>query len=112
AAEPPPPADPLQPWIGEWDGLVNETVATRLAVGENARFRVEAAANGQRPACELHGRFRVDGERIWMDVEQTSCSIVMLGTTLERRVLERDERSFKVASPDGSLVIVYTRRAR
>jgi hypothetical protein len=111
-AEPEPPAapDPYDDFVGSWDGLVNQTVSTELEVDRSSRFRVRAAPTAFRGACELEGRFRADSHKIWMDVEKTSCSVIAVGSTLERNIVSRAQDVFTVESPDGTLLIRYTRR--
>lgn len=111
-AEPvaPPPPDPLFAYIGIWDGRVNDTISTELVVERSGRFRVRAPATSWRSECDLSGRFRASDRVVWMDVEQSSCSVITVGSTLERSVLSKSERQFTVESEDGSLVIRYTRR--
>lgn len=109
---PPPPRDPLSDYIGSWDGLVNETVSTELVVGQDGRFRVTAPATSFRSECDLSGRFRASDTIVWMDVEKSSCSVVSVGSTLERAVLSKSDHQFTVKSDDGTLVIRYTRRGR
>jgi hypothetical protein len=108
---PAPPRDPLDDYVGIWDGSVNGTVSTELVIEHGGRFRVKAPATSWRPECDLSGRFRASDRVVWMDVERSSCSVVAVGSTLERAVLSKSERQFTVESEDGSLVIRYTRRA-
>jgi hypothetical protein len=107
---PPPPRDPLEDYVGSWDGMVNGGVSTELVVEPTGRFRVRASATVWRAACDLTGRFRAGEDVVWMDVETSSCTVVTSGSSLERRVLSKSAGEFSVQSPDGSLVIHYTRR--
>jgi hypothetical protein len=110
---PPPPArDPLDDYVGTWDGMVNGAVSTELVVEPSGRFRVRASATAWRGACDLGGRFRANEATVWMDVDKSSCSVVTQGSSLERAVLSKSTGEFTVKSPDGSLVIHYTRRDR
>ncbi len=109
---PPPPADPLEDYVGTWDGLVNDTVPTELVVEPNGRFRVRASPTAYRTECDLAGRFRASEDVVWMDVENSTCTVITRGSSLERAVLSKSSSAFTVKSPDGSLVIRYTRRAR
>jgi hypothetical protein len=109
---PPPPPDPLSDYVGSWDGMVNETVSTELVIENNGRFRVSAPATSFRSECDLSGRFRASDSVVWMDVEKSSCSVVAVGSTLERAVLSKSDQQFTVKSDDGTLVIRYTRRGR
>jgi hypothetical protein len=109
---PAPPRDPLSDYIGSWEGRVNDTISTELTVDGSGRFRVNAPATSWRAACDLSGRFRASERVVWMDVEKSSCSVVAVGSTLERSVLSKSEREFTVESEDGSLVIRYTRRGQ
>lgn len=110
APAPEPEPDPFRAYVGTWDGLVNGSVATELEIEASGRFQVRASATPSRSACELTGRFRAADEVIWLDVERSSCSVVAPGETLERSVLSRSDDRFTVQSPDGMLVIRYTRR--
>lgn len=108
--QPTAPPDPFEDFVGVWDGLVNQTVSTQLEIKPSGRFRVSASPTAFRGACELEGRFRAGSERIWMDVEKTSCSVIPVGSTLERTIISRSDETFTVESPDGTLLIRYTRR--
>lgn len=111
AEEPPPPSDPFDGFVGDWDGLVNQTVSTLLVIDRSGRFKVSATPTPQRTACELEGRFRAAADQIWMDVDKTSCTVIAVGSTLERRIVSQTDDEFTVESPDGTLLIRYTRRA-
>jgi hypothetical protein len=108
--EPPPPPDPLEYYIGTWDGMINDTVRTELVISQRGRFVVRASATPHRSECELSGRFRAAEDTIWMEVQQTSCDLLTRGTTLERRVIDKSKDHVTVQSLEGDLVIVYTRR--
>ena len=107
---PAPRRDPFDDYVGRWNGLVNGSVDTELLVEPSGRFLVRAPATAWRGACDLSGRFRAGEDVVWMDIEKSSCSVVDVGTTLERPVLSKTEHEFTVQSPDGSLTIRYTRR--
>jgi hypothetical protein len=109
---PPPIKDPLEDYVGTWDGMVNGGVSTELVVEASGRFRVRAAPTVWRGACDLAGRFRAGDDMVWMDVDKSSCTVVTTGSSLERMVLSRSAGEFTVQSPDGSLVIHYVRRQR
>ena len=107
---PPPERDPFDDYVGRWSGLVNGSVDTELVVERSGWFSVRAPATSWRGPCDLSGRFRAGRDVVWMDVEKSSCSVVDVGTTLERPVLSKTEGEFTVQSPDGSLTIRYTRQ--
>lgn len=109
---PAPAEDPYRYYVGEWSGRVNDKLTTDLAVTEGGTFHIHLPRHAHRPACDLWGRLRVAAERIYFDIEHSTCTAEVSGTTLERVVMSKADDELVVRSDDSTMVVRYTRKRK
>lgn len=105
-----PREDPYRYFVGNWEGLVNDKLSTRLTVSDDGRFHIHLPVHQHRPVCDLWGKLRVSEKVVYFDIDHSSCEAESVGTTLERHVVQKSEDELVVRAADSKMVVRYTRK--
>lgn len=106
----PQPTDPLQYYVGEWDGVMDGRWRTLLSVKSDGGFEVQYVPRPGEDSCVMAGRLRVEDERLWLEIEVNTCEPDKGPETLERPIVEKRADGFVLRSPDGAHTYRYDRR--
>jgi hypothetical protein len=116
---PPPRAEPMETvsrddpyvyFVGSWEGVVNDKLATRLKVTDDGRFHIHLPVQKHRPTCDLWGKLRVSEKIVYFDIDHSTCEAESVGSTLERQVVTKTDDEMVVRAADSKMVVRYKRQ--